>query len=270
MPVFVNATPVNPDPGISAQHPNLPQEFRHTYAPISHSGMATITVRMKELTSTVLTNRVTTLTRTVNTLAPANVVRIVEPGADGQVFVVATNEFLSLRVCFTSTLTTSNTNLFSLYVNGVFPPRSGFSFPAGGCAACLRALLYQWTNPPAGSNLVQIVFTNNFALGDTRTVTVVRPGDSDSDGMSDLHELTAGADPNDTASVLRITDLANGNRLVVWDRVPGVNYQVLATTNLAAPLQVISPIIPASGESSFYFDSSPDSTNKFYRVQVVP
>lgn len=270
VPVFVNATPVNPDPGISAQHPNLPQEFRYTYAPIPSGGSATITVRLKELTSTVLTNHVTTLTRTVNTLAPANVVRITQPGADGQVFVVATNEFLPLRVCFTSTLTTSDTNLFSLYLNGVFQPRSGFSFAAGGCGAGLRALHYNWTNPPAGSNLVQIVFTNSFALGDTRTVTVVRPGDSDGDGMSDLHELTAGTNPNDPASVLRITDLANGNRLVVWDSVPGVNYQVLATTNPAAPLQVISPIIPASGGSSFYFDNSPDPTNKFYRVQIVP
>jgi hypothetical protein len=187
MPVFVNAASVNPDPGISAQHPNLPQEFRYTYSPIPNSGTATITVRLRELSSSVLTNRVTTLTRTANTLAPANVVRITQPGADGQVFVVATNEFLPLRVCFTSTLTTSNTNLFSLYVNGVFQPRSGFSFPAGGCAVGLRALLYNWTNSPAGSNQVQIVFTNNFALGDTRAVAVVRPGDSDGDGMSDLH-----------------------------------------------------------------------------------
>jgi hypothetical protein len=134
----------------------------------------------------------------------------------------------------------------------------------------LRALLYNWTNPPAGSNMIQIVFTNSFALGDTRAVTVVRPGDSDGDGMSDLHELFAGTDSQNAASVLRITDLANENRLIVWDSVPGVNYQVLATTNPAVPLQVISPIIPASGESSFYFDSSPDPTNKFYRVQVVP
>ena len=67
---------------------------------------------------------------------------------------------------------------------------------------------------------------------------------------------------------IRVT--ANGNQLVVWDSVAGRNYQVLATTNPAVPMQVISPLIQASGTSSFYFDSAPDATNKFYRIQLVP
>jgi len=32
----------------------------------------------------------------------------------------------------------------------------------------------------------------------------------------------------------------------------------------------ISPVIPASGPSTFFFDTSPDPANKFYRIQVVP
>ena len=47
-------------------------------------------------------------------------------------------------------------------------------------------------------------------------------------------------------------------------------YQVLATTNLNYPMAPISPILPASGPSSFYFDESPDAVSKFYRIQVVP
>lgn len=270
IPVFVDVTLVNPDPAISAQHPNLPQEFRHTYSVIPSSGTATLTVRLKELTSAVLTNRVTTLARTVNTLAPASIVRLNQPGADGQVFVLNTNDFILLHTCFTSTLTTNNANLFSLYLNGLFQPRNNFIFLPTGCGAGMRSLYYYWTNPPAGSNVIQLVFTNGFTLNDTRTLAVARPGDSDGDGMSDLHELIAGTDPQSVASVLRISELANGNQLVVWDSVPGVNYQVLATTNLIMPMQVISPIIPAAGASSFYFDSAPDPTNKFYRVQVVP
>jgi hypothetical protein len=35
-------------------------------------------------------------------------------------------------------------------------------------------------------------------------------------------------------------------------------------------MQVISPLIQASGTSSFYFDAAPDVTNKFYRIQLVP
>ena len=64
--------------------------------------------------------------------------------------------------------------------------------------------------------------------------------------------------------------LENGNQLIVWDSVSNINYQVLATTNLNYPMAPISPILPASGPSSFYFDDSPDAVGKFYRIQVVP
>ena len=67
---------------------------------------------------------------------------------------------------------------------------------------------------------------------------------------------------------IRVT--ANGNQLVVWDSVAGRNYQVLATTNLFYPMQVISPVIQASSSSSFYFDAAPDAQSKFYRVQLLP
>ena len=95
-------------------------------------------------------------------------------------------------------------------------------------------------------------------------------GDSDGDGMSDYNETLAGTDPFDADSALRITELANGNQLVVWASVSGRNYQVLATTNLFYLMQVISPVIQASGESAFYFDNAPDAHSKFYRVQLLP
>ena len=52
--------------------------------------------------------------------------------------------------------------------------------------------------------------------------------------------------------------------------MPNINYQVLATTNLSEPLLPISPIVPASGPSTFYFDNSPDAVKEYYRIQVVP
>jgi hypothetical protein len=123
---------------------------------------------------------------------------------------------------------------------------------------------------PPGTNLVQVIFTNGFTLSDARTIAVARPGDSDGDGMSDYAEMIAGTDPYNSNSVLRITGLANGNQLVVWNSVSNVNYRVLATTNLNYPMVPISPIVPGTGDSTFYFDGSPDAVSKFYRVQVVP
>ncbi len=270
VPNFATATAVTPDATLNQPYPNLPQEFRFTYSSVPSSGTATITVRLKELTSTVFSNRVTTLTRTVNTLAPAAVVRVSNPGTDGQIYLLNPNDVFLVQACFTSTLTTNNSNFFSLYLNSVFQPRSNFIFLPSGCGPGMRSLYYYWTNPPPGWNTIQIVFTNFFTSSETRTMGVARPGDSDGDGASDANELISGTDPFDAGSVLKITRLANGNRLVVWESVEGIRYEVLGTTNLAEPFQPISSIISASGASSFFYDTSSDATNKFYRIRVAP
>ena len=263
------ATPVTPDPAISQQYPNFPQEFRYTYNDVPTNGMASIAVTLKKLTSATLTNRVTILTRTVNTTAPGIVVRIANPPTDNAILVLNTNDVLTLQACFTSTIP-PNSNLFSIFLNGSFLARSNYIFLASGCSTGFRSLYYNWTNVPPGSNTFQLVYTNFTMLNASRTFAVVRPGDSDGDGMSDYAELIAGTDPFNSNSVLRITGFSNGNHLVVWNSVTNINYQVLAATNLNYPLLPLSPIIPGNGPSTFYFDTSPDSSSKFYRIQVIP
>ena len=51
------AIAVTPDPNITAQYPNLLLEFRFNYAAVPSNGTATVTVRLKQLSTSVLTNR---------------------------------------------------------------------------------------------------------------------------------------------------------------------------------------------------------------------
>jgi hypothetical protein len=224
----------------------------------------------------VFPNRFATLTRTVTTMAPSQSLGISSPATDGSILVLATNDVYTIQTCFTPALTTTNYTLFSIYINGVFQPRQAtngaplYLLSPFGCLSVMRSLSYDWTGAAPGTNTILVTFTNQVYLSDTRTVAVVRPGDSDGDGMSDYAELIAGTNPFDSNSVLRITGLASGNQLVVWESVSNRNYRILATTNLSYPMIPISPIIPGGGPSTFFFDGAPDATNKFYRVQVVP
>lgn len=265
---FVSVAPVAPNAGLDAQYPQLPQEFRFNYLLVPSSSTGTITVRLREASSSLFPNRVTTLTRTVNTLSPASVLTINNPLTDGAILTVATNATYLTQTCFTSGLT-NDVNLYSIYVNGVLQARSNYIFLASGCGAGLRSLYYYWPPASAGTNVIQATYSNFFTLSDTRTVAVARPGDTDGDGISDYNEIVAGTDPQDANSVLRITDLENGH-LVVWDSVPGINYQVWGTTSLISPMSALSPVIQANSSSSFYFDSSVDPNNKYYRIKVVP
>ena len=264
------AAAVTPNAAIGQSYPNLPVEYRFNYVNIPTTGTATINVRLREVTTDILTNRVTIVSRTVNTLAPQAALTITDPGTNGAVLVMNTNTLINIRTCFTDTLTTNDATRFTLLVNGQPQTVSSNNFRTTGCGSGLRLVFHPYSTWLPGLNVIQMTYSNIFTVSDTRSFYVVRPGDTDGDGLSDLAELYAGTDPDDAASVLRITGLENGNQLVVWDSVPGVNYQVLASTNLAEPFAVLSPVLPASGTSSFYYDNTPDPTNKFYRIQVVP
>lgn len=242
---FAPAIKVNPDPSLTAQYPEYPLEFRFVYTNVPSSGTAAITVRLKDFATSVYPDRMTLLTNTVNTAAPTQVLEFSSPGADGSVLTLSSNSTYLVQACFSSTLASAVTN-FTFYINGVLQPPSSYILrPADAVAGCpgMKSFLYNWTGATIGTNVLELFYTNSVALNTTRTVIV--------------------------APRLKISGLANNNQLVIWDSAPGVNYQVLATTNLALPFQPISPIIQGGGSSTFFYDTAP-ADQKFYEIVTLP
>jgi hypothetical protein len=54
----------------------------------------------------------------------------------------------------------------------------------------------------------------------------------------------------------------------MWDSVPGVAYQVFATTNLTQPFQPVGSVIPSQGATTSYYDPNP-APQKFYQVELL-
>jgi glycosidase len=246
-PIFVGANSVTPASALSAQYPGYPQEFRFVYTNVPTSGPATISVRLKEFATSVYTNRYTILTTTVNTLAPAEVVEIASPSASETVLSYRTNLIYLVQACFDSSLSPQKAN-FNILINGVLQAQSSYFFqPVGGNNAYCpgyRTIQYNWNNPSLGTNLIQVIYTNAIVpISDSRLLTVAPP--------------------------LQISGLVNNNQLILWSSVAGVNYQVLATTNLAQPFQPVSTIIAGQGSTTSFYDPNP-APQKFYQIEMVP
>jgi hypothetical protein len=242
-PVYVPAAPVTPDDGLSANHPNFPKEYRFVYTNIPTSGTATLHVRLNEFATRVYPDRRTVLAASVTTLAPAQVVEIADPATNGTVLTVSNGLTYLLKACFSSSLDTGQTN-FNLLINGRLQPQANYILRPNGVCDGMKAFYYYWNDPPPGTNVIELIYTNApVPIRDTRWVTIAPP--------------------------LKISGLDEGNQMVVWDSAPGLHYQVLATTNLAQPFQPVSGVIPGAGTTTYFYDPNP-AGQKFYQIRVVP
>ena len=95
--------------------------------------------------------------------------------------------------------------------------------------------------------------------------------DADLDGMSNLEEFQAGANPNQSASRLHLTSVhlnLSGFVQIRWAAVPGRAYRIQARDNLvSAPWQNLTdPIIAATPDSTVALPFPPPSTEAYFRV----
>ena len=184
-----------------------------------------------------------------HTGAAPSVVAFSSPASNGTVIPAGSNTTYLIQVCFTPALDTNDASMFTLTINGVLQSRASYVFrPPGSVSGCpgLRSLLYNWSGATVGTNVININFTNGATvLSDSRTVIVAPP--------------------------LAISGLINHNQTVVWSSTPGVNYQVLATTNLLKPFTPISGVIQATNFSTSFIDASnsPPVPQKFYEIEAV-
>ena len=61
----------------------------------------------------------------------------------------------------------------------------------------------------------------------------------------------------------------NGSSVLTWTSVPGKDYQVWTTTNLAVPFSTLSGILTASEPTTRYTNAPADGA-RYYRVQLFP
>lgn len=104
------------------------------------------------------------------------------------------------------------------------------------------------------------------------TTNVNANADPDHDGQSNLQEYLAGTDPNNAASVLRITSFSRGtptatSSALQWLSQPTRFYAVQGRPSLSAGSWSDLVVLPSAGASSATFIDS-DATNEFYRVRA--
>ncbi|HEY0456514.1 MAG TPA: hypothetical protein VGE41_09065, partial [Verrucomicrobiae bacterium] len=305
-PVFAKASLVSPLASLNQQYPNLPQEFRFTYFAVPSNGTATITVRIKEISSGTLTNHYRTLTRTITAAAPPQTLTIAFPAANSPVQLSNPTNTYELVACFSDTLT-ADINLFSITIDGALQPRTNstgaalYRFVGSFCGAGKRDLRYTWSGINPGQHYLQINYVGDgLALQASRLVNVsvatlpdadgdglpdfwenqygLNPnssvgdngpdGDPDHDGFTNLQEYLAGTNPRDPNSLLKIYRLTTGPQIVSWQSVPGKNYQVFTAPDITYSFDPIGVVMTAVSTNSFFTNSSPLGLKQFYRVQV--
>ncbi len=104
-----------------------------------------------------------------------------------------------------------------------------------------------------------------------RSLAPIGRADDDGDGATNAEEYTAGTDPTNSQSSLRVKSSAHDSiagHILRWDSVSGHTYRVMKSTTLTDNWIAISdPLAGTDGELSFA-DTSAAPPAAFYKIQV--
>ena len=95
--------------------------------------------------------------------------------------------------------------------------------------------------------------------------------DPDQDGMNNWQEWVCGTCPTNALSLLRLVSAMHTrtNVTVTWQSVPGVNYFLQRSANLAAPFALLATNILGQAGTTSYADTNATGAGPFfYRVRV--
>ena len=96
--------------------------------------------------------------------------------------------------------------------------------------------------------------------------------DSDHDGQSDVREVIAGTDPQNSSSLLQTDQVAladrGGNFLLQWQSVPGINYVIERSTALDGVWETLGTRTAESATTSWTAPTTAGTSREFYRVVV--
>jgi len=97
-----------------------------------------------------------------------------------------------------------------------------------------------------------------------------RTADPDGDGLNNFGEFTAGTDPKNASSVLRILTIAMQptGAVVSWQSVSNRNYLIEHALSAEGPWSTASTVVPGTG-STTQKEVAAGQAREFYRLRVM-
>jgi len=148
-----------------------------------------------------------------------------------------------------------------------------------GVLRAVNGAVLESYGPVVNDGVIDIIYgnTNFHSTFINNGIVLTADGDPDGDGMSNLHESLAGTSPTNSASCLRITNIAReGDDVrITWTAVGGKSYVVQTNSLLGGGYGDFSGVIyvPGTGESLtnyVHFGGATNNPALFYRIRLWP